>query len=98
MSPTATFVRAEDFATRKVAGETILVPIRRGVADLECVYTLDEVASAIWRSLETPKTVEAIVADIVREFEVPDVDARRDAEEFLANLEGAGLVTASPAP
>src|SRR5258706_16064452 len=91
-------VRAGDFATRIVAGETILVPIRSGVADLECVYTLDEVASAIWRSLESPKTVEQVAGEIASEFDVDEGEARRDVAEFLAALKSSKLAVEAGNP
>ncbi len=85
-------IRAADFATRNVAGETILVPIRTGVADLECVFTLDEVGTAVWRSLESPKTVDQVAGEIAAEFDVDESEARRDVEEFFGVLQEARLV------
>ena len=84
--------RAGDFATRNVAGETILVPIRSGVADLECVFTLDEVGTAVWKSLESPKTVDQVAAEIAGEFDVDPAEARRDVEEFVEALASSRLV------
>ena len=98
MSPDPTFVRAEDFATRNVAGETILVPIRSGVADLECVFTLDEVASTIWAALESPASAEQLAARLLEEFEVGEEEARRDVTNFLAVLRGAGLIREGVSP
>ena len=85
-------VRADGFATRNVAGETILVPVRKGVADLECVFTLDEVGSAVWRALESPKSAEEVAGEIAREFEVDEAEARRDVVEFLGVLRESRLV------
>ena len=92
MTQNVRIVRAEGFATRSVAGETILVPVRSGVADLECVFTLDEVATAIWRSLESPKSVDEVAGEVAREFEVEEGEARRDVEEFLGVLRESRLV------
>ena len=92
MSQTASFVRAEDFATRKVAGETILVPIRSGIANLECVFRLDEVGTAIWQTLEAPRTVDELVQELVRQFEVGEEEARRDVIEFLGSLKSSKLI------
>ena len=87
----ARICRSPDCAVRSVAGETILVPIRSGVADLECVYTLNDVGEAIWRLLESPRSEEEIVFSIVSEFDVEEADARRDVAEFLADLQVARL-------
>jgi len=37
------FVKEPDLVTRLIAGETIIVPIRDGVGDLNAVYTLNQV-------------------------------------------------------
>jgi hypothetical protein len=79
-------------ATRSVAGETILVPIRAGAGDMEHVFTLNESGKAIWQMLESPKRLEQIVDGLLQEFDVSEDDARKDASEFLADLQQAGLV------
>jgi hypothetical protein len=45
---------------RNIAGETILVPIRSHVADLESIYTLDEVAARIWELIDGQRKVGEI--------------------------------------
>ena len=42
------FVKDPNIVSRKIAGEVILVPIRKNVGDLESIYTLNEVAARIW--------------------------------------------------
>ena len=77
---------------RNIAGETILVPIRRHVADLESIYTLDEVAARIWELIDGQRRVSEIRNAIVEEYEVsPDV-AEADLMEFIQQLEAIGGV------
>lgn len=84
--------------TRVIAGETLIVPIAGGVADLEAIYTLNEVGSRIWALLEQPMTLRQIADRIQAEFEVsPDV-AARDVAEFIEMLRGARLVRAAGGP
>lgn len=82
---------------RRVAGETILVPVRSRVADLECVFTLNDVASVIWQALQSPKSPDEIATQVVREFDVAPEAALRDVEDFVAGLEQAGLIRAEEA-
>src|ERR1051326_8993300 len=83
--------RSPECAVRSVAGETILIPIRRGVADLEYVYTLDDVGSTIWKMLETARSEDDIVQGVVAEYDVSETEARRDVAEFLADLQTTSL-------
>ena len=60
-------------ATRRIADETIIVPVVGGVGDLDAIFTLNDVGSHIWRLIDSPTTVQAIVEEIGREFDVsPD--------------------------
>jgi len=80
------------FVTRRIADETIIVPVVGGVGDLDAIFTLNEVASHIWRLVESPTTVHAIVEDIARKFDVSSDRAERDVVEFLDKLADAGLI------
>jgi coenzyme PQQ synthesis protein D (PqqD) len=84
--------------TRVIAGETLIVPIAGGVADLEAIYTLNDVGSRIWSLLEQPMTLRRIADRIQAEFEVSSDVAARDVAEFVETLRGAGLVRAAGGP
>jgi hypothetical protein len=87
-------VRRDDreFVTRHIADETIIVPVVGGVGDLDAIFTLNEVGSHIWRLVEEPTTVRAIVADVTRAFDVAPAAAEADVVEFLEQLAAAGLL------
>lgn len=78
--------------TRKIAGETIVVPIRARAAELDSVYVLNEVGAAIWNQLDAGHSPAAITAAIAEEFDVSPETARRDVEQFLEKLLEAGVV------
>jgi hypothetical protein len=81
-----------EFVTRRIADETIIVPVAGGVGDLDAIFTLNDVGSHIWRLIEQPTTVDAIVGDLVRTFDVARERAEQDALEFLDRLADAGLI------
>jgi hypothetical protein len=91
---TTSFTRRCDCVTRRVAGETIIVPVRGHAADLEAIFTLNEVGSRIWDRLDGPARLGAIVEEICAEYDVAPAEAEADALVFLQALEGAGLITA----
>ncbi|OLE53998.1 MAG: hypothetical protein AUG51_10265 [Acidobacteria bacterium 13_1_20CM_3_53_8] len=88
------FVRDDELTTRVIAGETLVVPVRGRVGDLDSIYTLNEVASRIWQLIGEGFTVRRIVEIIGDEFEVESVEAERDVSELLASMEEAGLIRA----
>ena len=86
------FFKAADFITRDIAGETIIVPIRDGVGDLNSIYTLNELGTRVWQLIEGQTHVKEIVDSIIREYEVPEEEAARDIIHYLDSLEAAGLI------
>jgi len=95
-SATNTFAKVGDFVTRAVADETIVVPIRSSVGDLDSIYTFNEVGAAVWALIDGSRTVDAIVAAVEGEFEVGHDEATRDVLAFLATLAEAGLIREAP--
>lgn len=88
----ARYVRDRSIVSREIAGETILVPIRQNVGDLESIYTLNETGARIWSLLDGERSVGEIRDAIVDEYEVILKDAERDVLELLAQLESVGAV------
>ena len=86
------YVRSESVVSRVIAGETLIVPISKGVGDLASIYSLNPVASTIWKTLVTPHSQTEIINRITREFEGDPGEIQRDVESFLAEMESAGLV------
>ena len=80
------------FVTRRIAGETIVVPVSGHVGDLDSIYTFNEVASRIWSLLERPVSVETIAALIAEEYEAPAGQIASDVRELLETLHGRGLI------
>ena len=62
MATTGTYIKSGEFVTRAIAGETIVVPIKAGVGDLDSIYTLNEVGATIWGLIDGTTTVDGIVA------------------------------------
>jgi len=48
------FTRNPDFIFRRIIDETILVPVHRDLAEMDCIYTLNELGALLWEKLETP--------------------------------------------
>jgi len=81
-----------DYVTRKIAGETIVVPIRSQAAELDFVYVLNEVGATIWSRLDEGLAPAEIAAAIANDFEVDPDTARQDVDRFLETLLGAGVI------
>jgi hypothetical protein len=83
---------ATDVVTRKVGDESIIVPVRSHVADLDAVITLNPVGARIWELLDGHRDLAAIAGTISEEYEVEPDTARADVGDFIQSLEEAKLV------
>jgi len=86
------YVRSETVVTREVAGETIVVPVRGGVGDLNGLFTFNEIASGIWQLLAASRTADEVAAWVRERYEVSEEQARTDVGGFLEELRRQGLV------
>jgi len=92
---TRCFMKNPECVTRCIAGETIVVPIRNNVGDLDAIYTLNEVGSTIWQLIDGENTLTQIVQAICREYDVTQKKAEQDTLALLDDLSRAGLVRCS---
>jgi hypothetical protein len=81
----------EQVVSRTIVGETIVVPIRGKLADLQRIFALDPVADFIWKKLDGTTTLREIRDEIVGAFEVDDKTAAADLLEFVDHLLEEGL-------
>ena len=88
------FVARDSLVTRRIGGETILVPVSSRVGELDSIYTLTEVGSSIWALLREPISADAAAAAICGEYDVERDVALRDVREFLDLLLARKLVIA----
>ena len=91
------YVRADSVVSRVIAGETLIVPIRKGVGDLASIYSLNEVASSIWHAISSRRSKSEIIELIEQQFDGERSQIEPDVESFLAEMCSVGLVLTSEA-
>ena len=91
------FVRSDSVVSRVIAGETLIVPVRKGVGDLASIYSLNEVGTSVWQALASRRPKHEIVDILAREFDAECSQIEHDVDSFLAEMCAAGLVLASEA-
>jgi len=84
--------RIDDVVCRRVGNESILVPIRQNVGDLDYIYTLSDVAARIWELLDGSRSVDAVISAVCEEYDVSRDQAASDVAELVSDLEGVSLV------
>ena len=82
----AVFARNEQVVSRKIVDELILVPMRKDVADMETLYTLNEVGARVYELIDGTRPVREIVNVVLNEFDVTEKQAESDVREFIEQL------------
>jgi len=86
------YQRAEEVVDRNIADETILVPIRGKLADMQRIFSLNPVADYVWQQLDGEKTLQEICEDVLTDFDVAREEAEADIQGFVAELLKEGLI------
>jgi hypothetical protein len=87
------FRRSPDVVCRAVGAESILVPIRNNVGNLDFVYTLSTVAARIWTLLDGVRPADEIIDVICAEYDVDRDTAQADLAALVSDLAGVSLIT-----
>jgi len=90
------FARNPLFATRRIAGEVMLVPARQRPGEPASIYTLNEVSAFAWELVDGRRRVADLVAAVVAEFEVTAEVAAADLLDFFRQLEEVGAIEEVP--
>lgn len=77
---------------RKIAGETILVPVGEDAVRVNGLITVNEVGALICEQLKEERTVDALVAAVTAQFDVDAQTARTDIASFIHTLQENDLL------
>jgi coenzyme PQQ synthesis protein D (PqqD) len=85
--------RTPDVIERTVADETFLLPVRGELARTVEMFALSEVGRFVWHRADGSRGLPELVAEVVREFEVGEEQARADVAAFVDQMRAYGLLT-----
>lgn len=71
---------------RTIAGDVILVPVGDASLELKGLLTLNETGERMWDLLPQCDTEEALVRQMLEEYEVDEATLRADVGAFLDSL------------
>lgn len=73
----------DNFVTRQMGSEMVMVPLSDKVADMTSVLTLNEVGADILKALETPKTFDELTDNLLIIYDVDKATLEADIHDFL---------------
>ena len=75
-----------DIVTREIDGETILLPIYKTSEEINCIYTLNKVASEVWKMINGKITLAEIKKQILKQFDTTSEEANKEIAKLLKDL------------
>jgi len=84
--------KKEDVVSREIAEETILVPVRGRLADMQKIFSLNPTAEFVWKNLDGKKKLVDILNALIDRFDVAKDEAEKDISDFVNELMNADLI------
>ena len=84
--------RSAELMEAELGDEIVALDAQRG----EC-FGFNDVATAVWRSLGTPKTFDQLRDELLAAYDVNDEQCSADLRELLDDFVARGLVAELPA-
>ena len=67
MNLTAVYAKNPQYIQRDVAGECILVPIRRNLTESNSIYVLNETGAALWQRIDGTRSLRTITDEFAQD-------------------------------
>jgi hypothetical protein len=86
------YAKTGDVVKRQIADEIILVPVRKTAEELDSIYSVNQMAGAIWEMIDGKKTLAEIKTALLEKFDVTPEQLDQDLQEFVGQLRSENLI------
>jgi hypothetical protein len=86
MKNTDIFQKNKAIVSRLIGEETILLPVCKNSEEINCIYSLNEAASEIWKLIDGKKQLSAIKEAVVKKFDVTPAEVDKELHKLLRDL------------
>jgi len=86
MEDAKVFKKNPDMVSRTIEDETILMPIYKTSDEINCIYTLNDVAARIWGLIDGKRNLGRIKKMLLAEFDVTEKELNKELYKFLKDL------------
>lgn len=90
------YVKNADFVQREVAGEFLLIPLKRQLTDINSLYVLNETGAALWRLIDGKHSVQDIVRALSEEYDVTVEQLTKDLNTLIEDLLSIEAIQEAP--
>lgn len=80
------------FIPRQIAGEYVLVPVGEAAKQVRGMLGLSESGYLLYSLLQEERSRQELIDALLREYDADPETARQDVDDFLAGIDGLGLL------
>ena len=82
----------KQFVLREITGEYVILPMGKPSPDMNRLITLNEIQAYLWQMLQEEIGFDDLLRWTVEVYDVSEVAAREDIQEFLEILTEGGML------
>jgi len=86
------YTKDKQFVEKSIGEEKVLVPLSDNVADMNHVFTLNEVGTFVYDEIDGKKSIGEIFKDLLNEYDVEEEVALTDLQQFLKEAIDKGIL------
>jgi len=75
-----------NMVSRMIADEMVLLPVYKTSDEIDCIYTLNKVASLVWNMFDGKRTLAEIKKKILKDFATTPEEMEKELNKFLKEL------------
>jgi len=83
---TAVLCKTKGIVARVMEDETILLPIYKTSDEINCIYTLNKVASRVWELIDGKRTLVQLKGMLLKEFDTTPAELDKEMKKLLDDL------------
>ena len=81
----------DGFMLRTVSGQTVVLPVS-GDLDLNMMIKLNDTGRFLWENLQKDTTIDELVGEVLKNYDIDEAAARNYIESFVKELEKNGFL------
>ena len=82
----------KEFVLREIAGDYVIIPTGKTTLTFNGLITVNEVGAALWKMLQSDKSLDDLIQGILDEYDVEESVAREDIQEVRETLRKNGIL------
>lgn len=82
----------KEFMLRNICGEEALVPVGETAKSFKGIIKVNNIGSFIWNNLANSKNEQEIVSEVVENYGLDAIEAKKDVRDFIEYLKNVDII------